>query len=101
MTNVYLPLSDGQHKRELAYIRHRWKHGIRGVGGRGRKGIREFKERRRDRDNDTDERKVRMIRCRGMREWTCDEMRSGHERMQEVYTVEVCVNRSVMALVAC
>ena len=30
--------------------------GLGGVDGRGRKGIRGFKERRRDRDNDTDER---------------------------------------------
>ena len=32
---------------------------------------------------------------------TYDGRQSGHERMQEVNTAEVCVNRSVMALVIC
>ena len=35
MTNVYLSLSDGQHK--LAYIRNKWKHGIRWSRREGRK----------------------------------------------------------------
>jgi hypothetical protein len=29
MTNVYLSLSDGTKYCKLAYIQHRWKHGIR------------------------------------------------------------------------
>jgi hypothetical protein len=64
MTNVYLSLSDGQHKVTQACVHPtQMTDGSMGLGvdGGGRKGIREFKERRRDRDNDTDERTMRMI----------------------------------------
>lgn len=43
--------------------------GLEGVNGRGRGVLKDLKSDDGGRDNDTDERTVRMIRCRGMREW--------------------------------